>query len=100
MRCVCNGVMGTFIASTDPKGDRIMCFSDPGKVCSIDATTARVMTDDGLQDVSLRLMEAAGARVEVGDWVLVSLGLVVSVLDAADAEILFDEMSALRGGAD
>lgn len=73
-----------------------MCFSAPGKVCSIDGSTARVMTNDGLHDVSLRLMEAAGEEVDVGEWVLVSLGLIVSLVDQAEARTLFDEMAALR----
>lgn len=74
-----------------------MCFSDPGKVYSIEGSTARVMTHDGLHDISLRLMEAADEHVEVGDWVLVSLGLAVSVVAEADGMTLFDEMTALRG---
>lgn len=92
--------MKTLTTPIDPKGDRTMCFSDPGKVCSIDGSTARVMTDDGLHDVSLRLMAAAGEPVAAGDWVLVSLGLVVSVVDEEEAKILFNEMTALRSGVD
>jgi hydrogenase assembly chaperone HypC/HupF len=86
----------------DLKEDLTMCFFDPGKVCSIDGSTARVMTNDGLHDVSLRLMEAAGApvAVAVGDWVLVSLGLIVSVVDEAEATTLFNEMTALRSSID
>ena len=75
-----------------------MCFSDPGRICSIDGSVARVLTTDGLHDVSLRLVEAAGERVDIGDWVLVSLGLVVSVVEESEAQILFDEMMALRRG--
>ena len=77
-----------------------MCFSDPAKVMSIAGSTARVMTSDGLHDVSLRLMEAADESVGVGDWVLVSLGLVVSVVDESDAEVLFNQMTVLRGRLD
>ena len=51
--------MSTVSATLDLKGDRTMCFSDPAKVMSIAGSTARVMTSDGLHDVSLRLMEAA-----------------------------------------
>lgn len=87
-------------APIDVKGDRTMCFSDPAKVSSIVGSTVRVIGSDGLQDVSMRLMEAAGEPVEVGDWVLVSLGLVVSVLDESQAKILFNEMSTLRGNGE
>ena len=90
--------MKTVIDSPETKGDRTMCFSDPGRVCSIDGSDARVETSDGLRDVSLRLIEASGEHVEVGDWVLVSLGLVVSVVTEAEAQVLFDEMTALRRG--
>ncbi len=92
--------MKTLAAPDDLKGDRTMCFSEPGKVCSIDGSTAGVMTYDGLHDVSLRLMEAAGEPVAAGDWVLVSLGLVVSVVDDEEAKILFNEMTALRSSND
>jgi hydrogenase assembly chaperone HypC/HupF len=76
----------------------IMCFSDPGRVTAIDGSIAQVQTVDGVSEVSLRLIEATGLHVCVGDWVLVSLGLVVDVVDAAAGQAIFDEMSALRGG--
>lgn len=75
-----------------------MCFCDPGRVFSIDGSMARVATNDGLCDVSLRLIEAAGDRVQIGDWVMLSLGLVVSVVDEADGQAAFDEIAALRRG--
>ncbi|MGK0274194.1 MAG: hydrogenase assembly chaperone HypC/HupF [Ilumatobacter sp.] len=82
----------------EAKGDRTMCFSDPARVCSIDGANAHVLTTDGMSEVSLRVIAAAGERVEVGDWVLVSLGLVVAVVDQAEAEVLFNEMTTLRQG--
>jgi hydrogenase expression/formation protein HypC len=91
--------MQVSVVCLDAKGDRTMCFSDPGRVCAIEGSQARVRTGDGEHEVSLRLMEASGEHVVVGDWVLVSLGLVVSVVDdAAAAETLFDEMTELRRG--
>lgn len=75
-----------------------MCFSDPARICSTDGTTARVLTTDGIREVSLRVIESAGERVEVGDWVMVSLGLVVSVVGEAEAKALFNEMTLLRRG--
>jgi hydrogenase assembly chaperone HypC/HupF len=77
-----------------------MCFSDPARVCSTDGTTARVLTTDGIREVSLRVIESAGERVEIGDWVMVSLGLVVSVVGAAEAKALFNEMALLRRGVE
>jgi len=75
-----------------------MCFSDPAQVCSTDGTTAHVRTTEGIREVSLRVIDAAGEHVEVGDWVLISLGLVVAVVDDVEAEALFEEMAMLRGG--
>jgi hydrogenase assembly chaperone HypC/HupF len=75
-----------------------MCFSDPARVYSIDGATAHVLTTEGMSEVSLRVIEAAGERVEVGDWVLVSLGLVVAVVDQAEARVLFNDMTTLRQG--
>jgi hydrogenase assembly chaperone HypC/HupF len=74
-----------------------MCFTDPGRVTAIDGSIAHVQTVDGVTEVSLRLLAAAGRQVCVGDWVLMSLGLAVEVVDAAAGQTIFDEMSALRG---
>jgi hydrogenase assembly chaperone HypC/HupF len=87
-------------AVLDVEVDCIMCFTDPGQVTAIDGSIAQVQTVDGASEVSLRLIEAAGRQVCVGDWVLVSLGLVVDVVDAAAGQMIFDEMSALRGQGD
>ncbi len=82
----------------EAKDDRTMCFSDPARVCFIDGSMAHVRTTDGMHEVSLRVIKAAGERVEVGDWVMVSLGLVVSVVPEAEAKVLFNEMTMLRRG--
>lgn len=75
-----------------------MCFAEPGRVSSVDGTMVRVLTSDGAVEASLRLVEAEGRPVAVGDWVLVSLGLVVSMVDEATGQILFNEMTAIRQG--
>ena len=85
-------------AVLDVEVDCIMCFTDPGQVTAIDGSIARVRTVDGVTEVSLRLVEAGGGQVCVGDWVLVSLGLVVDVVDVVAGQMIFDEMFALRGG--
>jgi hydrogenase assembly chaperone HypC/HupF len=76
-----------------------MCFTEPGRVGSIDGSTARVTTSEGLRDASLRLIEAEGRSVDVGDWVLVSLGLVVDVVDADVGRTLYDEVKSMRSEA-
>ncbi len=76
-----------------------MCFAEPGRVSSVDGSIARVVTGDGICDASLRLVEAEGNVVGVGDWVLIALGLVVGVVDEEEGIARFDEMQLARRGA-
>ena len=78
------------------EGDWAMCFSEPGRVRSIDGSMVRVETADGVLDASLRVLEVGGRTVAVGDWVLMSLGLVVDVVDDAEGCALVEQMRALR----
>jgi hydrogenase assembly chaperone HypC/HupF len=73
-----------------------MCFSEPGRVRSIDGSMVRVETADGVFDASLRVIAAGGRAVAIGDWVLMSLGLVVEVVDECEGRALLDQMRALR----
>lgn len=77
-----------------------MCFAEPGCVRSIDGSMVRVETVHGVVDASIRMMEAGGATVAVGDWVLMSLGLVVDVVDEADGRALMEQMRELQLGAE
>jgi hydrogenase assembly chaperone HypC/HupF len=77
-----------------------MCFAEPGRVSSIEGSMITVLTSEGPTEASLRLVEAEGQPVVVGDWVLVSLGLVVSVVDEAAGRALFNEMTAIRQDLD
>lgn len=79
------------------EGDWTMCFTEPGRVASIDGSMVRVDTPDGVVDASLRVIEASGRAVGVGDWVLMSLGLVVEVVDEQEGRRLFEQMHHLRG---
>ena len=73
-----------------------MCFSEPGRVLSIDGSMARVDTADGVFDASLRVVEVGRRTVAVGDWVLMSLGLVVDVVDEREGRALVEQMRSLR----
>ena len=73
-----------------------MCFTEPGRVTTIDGSMVRVETADGVLDASLRLVEAGGRAVGVGDWVLMSLGLVVDVVDEDEGSALLEQMRSLR----
>jgi hydrogenase maturation factor len=73
-----------------------MCFTEPGRVQSIDGSIARVATADGVCETSLRIVEAEGRPVVVGDWVLTTLGLVVAVVDEREGMQLFEQARMLR----
>lgn len=77
-----------------------MCFTEPGRVRSIDGSMVRVETVDGVLDASLRLVEVGGGVVAVGDWVLMSLGLVVDVVDEHEGRALLEQMRSLRVGGE
>ena len=78
------------------EGEWTMCFSEPGRVRSVDGSMVRVETADGVLDASLRVLEAGGRTAAVGDWVLMSLGLVVDLVDEAEGYALVEQMRALR----
>jgi hydrogenase assembly chaperone HypC/HupF len=78
------------------EGEWAMCFSEPGRVRSIDGSMVRVETADGVFDASLRVIAAGGRAIAIGDWVLMSLGLVVEVVDECEGRALLDQMRALR----
>ena len=73
-----------------------MCFTEPGRVISLDGSMVRVDTAEGVVDACLRVVEAGGRTVEVGDWVLMSLGLVVDVVDECEGRALVEQMRSLR----
>ena len=79
------------------EGDLTMCFTEPGRVAAIDGSMVRVETADGVLDASLRVVEASGRAVGVGDWVLMSLGLVVEVVDELEGRRLLEQMRELHG---
>ena len=74
-----------------------MCFTEPGRVASIDGSMVRVETADGMLDASLRVVEASGRTIGVGYWVLMALGLVVEVVDELEGRRLVEQMRELRG---
>jgi len=74
-----------------------MCLGEPARVRSIDGTNAAVETLDGVIEVSLVVLAAQHRAVHPGDWVVVSIGLAIDVLDAAEALELTGRLAELRG---
>lgn len=75
-----------------------MCIAYPGRVVSVGPAGATVDTDGRQRQASTLLHP----EVQVGDWVLVSVGTIVERLSAADAATirdLLDAASVTAGGA-
>jgi len=73
-----------------------MCLAIPAKVIEVgDGDMGMVELGGVRREVSLALVEA-----NVGDYVIVHVGVAISVLDREEAErtlALFDELEAMRG---
>jgi len=78
-----------------------MCLAVPGKILEItgdDATfrTGRVSFEGVIKNVSLACVPEAG----IGDYVLVHVGMALSVIDADEAAEVFDYLRAMGELAD
>ena len=78
------------------EGEWTMCFSETGQVRWVDGSMVRIETADGVLDASLRVVQAGGRTVAVGDWVLTTLGLVVDVVDECEGRAMLEQMRHLR----
>jgi hydrogenase expression/formation protein HypC len=67
-----------------------MCVTYPGLVREVDGSTALVEIEGRQRRASLVLVP----EVAVGDWVVVSVGTVLQVLDPADAAELISLLDA------
>jgi hydrogenase expression/formation protein HypC len=68
-----------------------MCLAVPGRICSVDGTTAVVDYGQG----TTRQADVSLVDVEVGDYVIVHAGFAIQILDEREAEEtlqLFREM--------
>lgn len=73
-----------------------MCLAVPGKILEIHGDdpllrSARVSFGGALREVSLACVPEA----KVGDYVLVHVGLALSIVDEAEAEITFQYLRAM-----
>lgn len=73
-----------------------MCLGEPARIRSIDGTNAIVETIEGMADVSLMIMAAQHRVVRPGDWVVVSIGLVIDMLQPDEAQQLMTRLAEVR----
>lgn len=73
-----------------------MCLGEPARIRTINGANATVETMDGVVDVSLMIIAAQQREVRPGDWVVVSIGLVIDILDADEAEELVTRLAEVR----
>lgn len=73
-----------------------MCLAVPGKVVSINDSaplfrTGRVSFGGLIREISLAYVP----EVTLGDYVIVHAGIAISIIDALEAERVFDALDAL-----
>lgn len=68
-----------------------MCVAAPGKILSINGTTATVAYSGNRVPANLGVVKA-----QVGDWVLVHAGLVIQVLSESQAQEMNDLLVELE----
>ena len=73
-----------------------MCFGEPGRISTIDGSNATVDTLDGALEVSLMVLRAQHREVRPGDWVLVSLGLAIDLMDQHEALAMRAQLAELH----
>lgn len=77
-----------------------MCLGMPGRIVELlDAGTevARVDIGGDVREVSVSMLGLDGPRgVQVGDWVIVHLGLAMERIEQAEAEHLLSSMQDLN----
>ena len=74
-----------------------MGLSSPGQVVRMESDHVGIVDIKGAsRRVRLSLITARGARVAVGDWLLVQLDLAVASLDAAEADELTHLIAAIQ----
>ncbi|MFG6653774.1 HypC/HybG/HupF family hydrogenase formation chaperone [Scandinavium sp. M-37] len=72
-----------------------MCIGVPGQICAISGQQARVDVCGIQRDVDLTLVGVTDEQGQsrIGQWVLVHVGFVMSVIDEAEAR---DTLAALQ----
>jgi hydrogenase expression/formation protein HypC len=75
-----------------------MCLAVPGKIISVDATSADPLLRTGKVSFGGMLREVSLAYVpetKVGDYVIVHVGFAISQLDEQEAERIFEDLQQI-----
>lgn len=78
-----------------------MCLGIPGQVVSFVAETdqlARVEISGVPRKINIGMVREEG--IEVGDWVLVHMGLAMSIIDEAEADKAMEGLKLMGSGLD
>lgn len=75
-----------------------MCLGIPRRVLSVDAArgAAVVEAEAEGQRVSIQMLQQGDDAVEVGDWVVVHMGLAMETMAEADALQTLQEIASLQ----
>lgn len=77
-----------------------MCLGTPGRITEIvDAAAARALVDvsgRGPTEVSIAMLQAGGDLPAVGDWVVVHVGLAMSIIDEDEAKSIIADLQQLE----
>ena len=66
-----------------------MCLAIPGRIVEIvdeDLMLAKAEVSGVRRNIDISLVHGEGARVEIGDWVLIHVGFAMSKIDEAEAQ--------------
>ncbi len=78
-----------------------MCLGIPGQVVSFVTETdqlANVEVSGVPRKINIGMIREEG--VEIGDWVLVHMGLAMAIIDEAEAEAAMDGLKLMGSGLD
>ena len=73
-----------------------MCLAVPGEVLTIDGGSKSMRTGNvDFAGVRRQINLAYVPEVEIGDYVLVHVGFAISIIDAQEADKIFDDLEEL-----
>jgi hydrogenase expression/formation protein HypC len=77
-----------------------MCLGTPGRIVEVvDRTDGRALVDvtgRGPVETSLAMIQSSGTQPQVGDWVIVHVGLAMAVIDEREARAIIADLQRLE----